>query len=87
MMGWYGDSGWGGSSWVGWLVGSVMMVVVWGLLIFGGIAVWRAVDHSGRDRDPVDAQTPEELLGERFARGEIGEDEYVNRRTLLQQRR
>lgn len=83
MMGWYGGSGWGG-----WLVGGVMMLVFWGLLIFGGIAVWRAADQSGRGRQPVDQPaphppTPEQLLGERFARGEIGEDEYIKRRELL----
>ena len=86
MMGWYGDSGWGGS-WVGWLAEVAMMLVVWGLLIFGGIALWRAADRSGRGREPVDTPSPEQLLGERFARGEIGEDEYVNRRELLQARR
>ena len=87
MMGWYGGSGWGGGSWVGWLVGGVMMLVFWGLLIFGGIAVWRAVDRSGRGRQQIDRSTPEQVLDERFARGEVGLDEYTKRRELLHSQR
>ena len=78
MMWWYGGSGWGG-----WLVMGLMMVLFWGLLIFGGIAAWRAVNRGDREPRPVGGRSPEQLLDERFARGEIDEDEYTRRRELL----
>lgn len=78
MMGWYGD----GPGWAGWLVMTLMMLVFWGLLVFGGIAVWRSVirdDH----RSSEGRRDAEQLLDERFARGEIDEDDYTKRRELL----
>ena len=77
-MMWYGGSGWGG-----WLVMSLVMVAFWGLVIFGGIAAWRAVDRGDRAQRPADRPTPEQLLEERFARGEIDVDEFNHRRELL----
>jgi len=82
MMWWYVGSGWGG-----WLAMGLMMVVTWGLLIFGGVAVWRAVSRTDRGPRPADTPTPERLLDERFARGEIDVDEYTHRRELLRSRR
>jgi putative membrane protein len=71
----------------GWLAMSLMMVVIWGSLIFGGIAVWRAVSRTDRGPRLADTPTPEQLLDERFARGEIDVDEYTHRRELLRSRR
>ena len=65
--------GWGAGSW---LVMGFMMLLFWAL-VAGGI-VW-IVRGSG-------APTPQparQLLDERFARGEIDEDEYRRRRGLL----
>ena len=81
MMYWNdGSPGWGG-----WVVMSVMMVLFWGALIFGGIAVWKALNRDNRSSSQTgDAQPdPERLLDERFARGEIDEDDYTHRRELL----
>lgn len=80
MMGWYGGGGWGG-----WLAMSLVMVVFWGLVIFGGIAAWRAMNRGGGGgkQRPAERPTPEQLLDERFARGELTEDEYRQRRELL----
>ena len=81
MMYWNnGSPGWGG-----WVVMSLMMVLFWGALIFGGIAVWKALSRDDRSAGRTgDAQsTPERLLDERFARGEIDEDDYTHRRELL----
>lgn len=69
MMG-YHYGGWGGR-----VAMSVMMVVFWGGLI--GLGVW-AVLASRRDR-----RAPEQVLADRFARGEITEDEFVHDRDLL----
>lgn len=81
MMWWYGGTGWGG-----WLAMSLMMVLFWGLIIFGGIAAWRAIGRGGNQR-PADERSPEQLLDERFARGELSEDEYRHRRELLRSSR
>lgn len=79
MMYWYGHdmSGWG-YAWMG-----VGMLVFWALLIVGiALTVRFAVsgrDSSGRNESP----SPQELLAQRFARGEIDETEYANRLAAL----
>jgi len=80
MMGWWnwGDGGWLGMG-VGmllWLV--VIVVVVWLLL--------RVVTRTDASRPLVPRQTPEEILRERFARGEINEEEYRQRTELLKEK-
>jgi putative membrane protein len=82
MMSWYGNgamSGWG------WTVG---MIVFWGALITLGVA-WRYRRHG-----PVElAQAPaggarppsEQILAERYARGEMDESEYSTRLATLRQ--
>ena len=78
MMGWYGD----GPGWAGWVVMTLMMLMFWGLLVFGGVAIWRSVnrdDHRSREG----RRDADQLLDERFARGEIDEDDYAKRRELL----
>jgi putative membrane protein len=77
MMVWHGGWGWGA-----WLATSLVMLLFWGLIIAGVIAVvrsWRPGSHDGRGGSS-DALR---LLDERFARGEIDEDEYRKRRDLL----
>ncbi len=80
MMGW----NWDGGAWLGmgagmllWLVLGV--VVVW-LVVRGLIALERA-----RTDGPTNS-TSDEILRERFARGEIDADEYERRRTVLHSR-
>jgi putative membrane protein len=78
LMMWYGGPGWG---W-GWLVMSLVMLAFWVLLVLGGIAMWRSLrDGDRRPRD--DRRSAEQLLDERFARGEIDVDEYTRRREIL----
>lgn len=77
-MMWYGGFGWGG-----WLLTSLVMVLFWGLVIFGGIAVWRTVSRSDHTPQQPSQSSPEQLLDERFARGEIDVEEYTRRRELL----
>jgi putative membrane protein len=82
-MMWGHDWGWG---WGAWLAMSVLMVVFWGLIIAGIVALVRYLsgDRQGGRLD-VGGRRPsaEELLAERFARGEIDADEYTRRRELL----
>lgn len=79
-MGWYGGAGWG---WGGWLGMGMVMVVFWGLLIAGAVALVRVL---GRDRVPgrsTSTSSAQQILDERFARGEIDEQEYLQRRNQL----
>jgi len=51
------------------------------LLIVAALVVIRAL--TGARRSPGTDRTPEEILRDRFARGEIDEQEYLKRRELL----
>ena len=78
MMGWYHE----GVGWGGWLVMVVGMVAFWGLAVLAVIAIFRSAQPSARGdanahRDPLD------ILDERFARGEIDENEYRARGDVL----
>lgn len=68
--------GWNGSSWV-W--GVVMMAVMVGI---AALFVWAIVRARPGERRP-DAM---EILEERFARGEIDQEELDRRRQVLQKR-
>ncbi len=76
-MMWWGNND---MSWWGWLLMSFGMVVFWGLVAW---VVVRLVRNT-RPPTPVPPQ-PEEILDERFARGEIDEDEYKARRAALRE--
>jgi putative membrane protein len=86
MMYWYGDhmSGWGYG------LGIILTVVFWGALIAAVIAVIRYLGRGRQDRLPPEppgqASQPsraEQVLAERFARGEIDADEYRERLDTL----
>jgi putative membrane protein len=76
--------GWQGWSWWGWLGMSFGMLAFWGLVIWGIVAIFRGWGGSSTRRERPD---PEQILAERFAAGEIDEDEYQQRlRTLRSSR-
>jgi len=101
---------WYGSGMGGWGYGLmiVSMVLFWGLIVAGVVALVRYLGRPGQrtgsgpgpgygGRGPGDswpgrgdhrsaAGTPEDLLAERFARGEIDEDEYRRRLAILNER-
>ena len=82
MMGYYGH----GMGWGGWLAMSLSFVVFWGLLI--ALVVWLVRSFRGErpSEQPPATTKPDradEVLAERFARGEIDEDEFTRRRELL----
>ena len=68
-----------GWSWFGVVMMIVAMVLFWGGL---GTIVYLVVHRPGR-REPGGAPTADQILEERFARGEIDEDELKARRTAL----
>ena len=77
MMGWYHDSmGWGG-----WILMTVAIVAFWALVVFAVVAIFRGTQRS---TEPApDRRDPMQILDERFARGEIDEDEYRTRSSVL----
>lgn len=87
MMYWYGDhmSGWG------YAFGIIGMILFWGVLILAVVALIRYVGRSREEQPPPppppaappQPPTAEQVLAERFARGEIDADEYRQRLETL----
>ena len=73
MMWWYGPgmNGWGYG------LMTVSMVLLWALIVFGIVALVRHIGRAGQVTS--DRPTPRQLLDERFARGEIDDEEYRRR--------
>ncbi len=79
-MYWYGHemSGWG------YPLTLIGMAVFWAAVIYGIVVLVRYTGRSRRQAgDPGRAPSAEQLLAERFARGEIDEDEYRRRLATL----
>ncbi|HLU56106.1 MAG TPA: SHOCT domain-containing protein [Pseudonocardia sp.] len=81
MMWWYGPGagGWG-MALMG--IGTLLFLA---LVVLGLIALVRYLQVTG-GRVPEERVTPEELLAERFARGEIDEQDYRARLDALRAR-
>jgi putative membrane protein len=71
------DMGWFASGF-GWL----LMLLLWGLVILGLVALvrWLAQSGSGKTQE----KTALDILKERYARGEIDREEYEQKRTDLE---
>jgi putative membrane protein len=81
---WYdhGMSGWG------WALMTISMVVFWALVIGLGVLLFRALSRGPERAGSIDSPSastsrdhlpPEQLLAERYARGEIDDEEYRRR--------
>jgi putative membrane protein len=74
MMFWYGSgmSGWG------YVLMSVSMILFWALVIAGVVALVRYLGRSSQRTHASGGSrpAPERVLAERFARGDIDEEEY-----------
>ncbi|MFD7782082.1 SHOCT domain-containing protein [Streptomyces nojiriensis] len=79
-MFWY-DHGMGGWGWVAMTFSMVLLVA---LAVAGVVLLLRSVDRfpSGPAHPPA-APSAKQVLAERFARGEIDEEEYEQRLTAL----
>jgi putative membrane protein len=77
QMPWH-DHGMGG---VGWGLMVIGGVVFWGLVIAGLVVLVRYLRRGDQNRSQ--SPTAEQVLGERFARGDIDEEEYRRRLQVL----
>lgn len=78
--GWPGH-GWNGPPvWFG-VVGAILWALFWAAVIAGGIVVFRRYARSR----PAAGDPAAVALGERYARGEIDEDEYRRRLGVLRE--
>jgi len=77
---WDHGYGWG---WLGLLVMIVTMLIFWGGLVTIVVIVARRFGHTARVSQPRNSPDAERILDERFARGEINEEELTARRAML----
>ncbi|MFQ6171314.1 SHOCT domain-containing protein [Oryzobacter sp. R7] len=76
-----------GMGWGGWLLMALTTIGFWALVVFGVVALFRGT-RPGRPDDPDGrGHRAEQILDERFARGEIDADEYRARQSALHARR
>ena len=74
----YGMMGWGG-----WFYGPVMMLIFFALLVGAVVLVVRLLGADTSRSGPRSEDTAHTILRERFAKGEISEDEYEASRKVL----
>ena len=82
-MMWYSGDGWG---WAGWALMTVGMVAFWALVITAVVLAVRYLTGTrGTPASPSGSgrTRAEDLLAERFARGEIDDNEYRQRLSAL----
>ncbi|NUW44726.1 SHOCT domain-containing protein [Nonomuraea rhodomycinica] len=80
MMWGYGTGGWGMALMI------FTTVVFWGALITAIVLATRYLSRTTSGEMPPRRVTPEDILAQRFARGEIGTDEYQARLATLRGR-
>ncbi|RYC03814.1 SHOCT domain-containing protein [Nocardioides zhouii] len=85
MMGWYNNGGMDTGNWIAMIL---MMSLFWGAVIFAGIMIFRGTTNSRGDRNSAPTnqtahRDPMDILNERFARGELENEEYEARKAVL----
>lgn len=84
------NGGWG---WGGWILMTLVMVAFWGLVITAVVLAIRYLAGGGSHHNRVGggsapaSSRAEDVLAERYARGEIDDDEYRRRLTLIREHR
>ncbi|QBJ96016.1 SHOCT domain-containing protein [Rhodococcus sp. ABRD24] len=75
-MMWWNDGMGYGMGWGGWALMILVMVLFWTLVVVGVMALFRTMREDRRT--PPDPKRPsgQQILDERFARGEIDAEEY-----------
>jgi putative membrane protein len=87
IMFWFEHGGYGMDGW-GWgLLPGLIWLAFWALVVTAVVLVVRGVARSRPAGPPAPyADSPERLLAERYARGEIDDDEYRHRLETLRSR-
>jgi putative membrane protein len=78
MMG-YGWGGWGGAFWM--IGGLLLLIGVIVLVVWAVMTLSRGGGHTPTQEPP--RPTPNDILRERFARGEISEQEFEQAKKVL----
>jgi len=82
MWGYGGGMGWGG------VLMTVSALLFVGLIVYGLVALVRYLDRGARDtggRSGAAGSSAEQVLADRFAAGEIDEQEYRHRLEILRE--
>ena len=79
------NQSWSDFGWFGMGFGWLFMILFWGLVLLGIAALvrWLVAGRSGNSG--AERKTAVEMLRERYARGEIGRDEYEQKLRDLSQ--
>ena len=73
-----------GDGW-GWIGGGLMMLFFWGGLVALGVFLVRgASGGQPHAEEPRNGPTAQEILAQRFARGEMSEEEFEQRKRALE---
>jgi putative membrane protein len=72
-----------GMGWGGWLLMSLAMVAFWAIVVFGVVALFRGFGTPGPGADRRRGEDAQRVLDERFARGEIDQQEYLARTDVM----
>ncbi len=68
--------------WYGWVMMIIFTTLVAALLV---TAIWALASYVRRTRADQERRSPEELLAERYARGDIATEEYQERVATLRE--
>lgn len=91
----YNNLGWGWNGMMGFGFGWIFMIIFWGLIIWGIIALIRhggccGIGHGAHGNGeskknlPAGRQVPLDILKERYAKGEINKQEFEEKKKDLQ---
>ncbi|MCX2933978.1 SHOCT domain-containing protein [Mycobacterium sp. CVI_P3] len=95
----WGNNGWGhgwmwngygnGVGWFGWVITAIVLTLVFAAVITAIVVAIRYLTGGGQHNSGHQprTRTAEDLLADRFARGEIDEDDYRRRMTALSEHR
>jgi putative membrane protein len=72
-----------GMGWGGWLLMALTTVGFWALVVFAIVALFRGAREVTTSSPRDSARSAEQILDERFARGEINAEEYQARQQVL----
>ena len=73
-----------GMGWGGWILMALTTIAFWALVVFGVVVLFRGPGRSpSRAVDHARGNAAEQILDQRFARGEIDTEEYRARQAAL----